>query len=114
MAEANCSTSGPMLNDIVEYRVFDVKYMADLFDNYNQKLGNVVVLLPEIMQLKVNIMAPEDIKHTWEYKILEGFRRRANEVQDPNYERGWHTIIVCTYEVMPTPAFLQEFFVIRT
>ena len=53
-----------MLNDIVEFCVFDVKYMADLFDNYNQKLGNVVALLPEIMQWKVNIMAPEDTKHT--------------------------------------------------
>ena len=138
-----------MLNDIVEYCVFDVKYMADLFDNYNQKLGNVVALLLETMQRKVNIIAPEDIKHTWEYKILEGSRRRANEVQDPDYERGgWQsmsrclgpfllvtctpsiadtgcspdpilaidhsTIIVCTYEVMPSPAFLQEFFVIRT
>ena len=85
-----------MLNDIIEYCVFDVKYMADLFDNYNQKLGNVVALLPETMQRKVNIMAPEDIKHTWEYKILEGSRRRANEVQDPDYERGgWQSMSRC-------------------
>lgn len=64
MVEANFSTSGPMLNDIVEHCVFDVKYMADLFDNHNQKLRSMVALLPEIIQRQVKIMAPEDTKHT--------------------------------------------------
>ena len=143
MVETNFSTSGPMLNDIVEHCVFDVKYMADLFDNHNQKLGSVVALLPETIQRQVTIMAPEDIKHAWEYKILEGSRRRANKVQDPDYERGGRqsmsrcpgdfpsftctpsiadtgcspdpilvidhsTVILCTYEVMPRPAFFAR------
>ena len=90
----------PLHDDIVSYCVVDTAYLPRLFETYNGYIGNQLSLMA-VDDLWGNENSGElsDGIYSWETRILEESRLRAEKALDPNFTGGsayspwyrWHT-----------------------
>ena len=91
----------PLHDDIVKYCVVDTVYLPRLFKTYQGYLGNrLSLMMVDDLWGNEDSGSLSDGIYSWETRILEESRRRAEQALEPDFAGGsawnpWYRLILC-------------------